>query len=196
MTTLSRGRHRGTQESVGVVSSLNRRVRVLRTPCRPGWLRRDAIRCADTTPGGFEGGFKGKTMFISGGSRGIGLAIAKRVAADGANVDHIDDERQTLAAAEKGRESAKLTTGYSSKPSRITSTDSARTVSISRFGLRICLAAPTPSTSSANTSTMCCRPNSPVTWQRPNVEREQPVESRWWSTSTKSTVRFATGMPA
>ena len=32
------------------------------------------------------GGFKGKTMFMSGGSRGIGLAIAKRVAADGANV--------------------------------------------------------------------------------------------------------------
>ncbi len=32
------------------------------------------------------GGFAGKTMFISGGSRGIGLAIAKRVAADGANV--------------------------------------------------------------------------------------------------------------
>ncbi|MGV0655112.1 SDR family oxidoreductase [Mycolicibacterium thermoresistibile] len=29
---------------------------------------------------------RGKTMFISGGSRGIGLAIAKRVAADGANV--------------------------------------------------------------------------------------------------------------
>ncbi len=28
----------------------------------------------------------GKTMFISGASRGIGLAIAKRVAADGANV--------------------------------------------------------------------------------------------------------------
>ena len=28
----------------------------------------------------------GKTIFISGGSRGIGLAIAKRVAADGANV--------------------------------------------------------------------------------------------------------------
>jgi len=28
----------------------------------------------------------GRTMFISGGSRGIGLAIAKRVAADGANV--------------------------------------------------------------------------------------------------------------
>ncbi|KUI29208.1 NAD(P)-dependent oxidoreductase [Mycobacterium sp. GA-2829] len=28
----------------------------------------------------------GKTMFISGGSRGIGLAIAKKVAADGANV--------------------------------------------------------------------------------------------------------------
>ena len=29
--------------------------------------------------------FSGKTMFISGASRGIGLAIAKRVAADGAN---------------------------------------------------------------------------------------------------------------
>jgi len=29
---------------------------------------------------------KGKTMFISGGSRGIGLAIAKRAAEDGANV--------------------------------------------------------------------------------------------------------------
>ena len=29
---------------------------------------------------------QGKTMFISGASRGIGLAIAKRVAADGANV--------------------------------------------------------------------------------------------------------------
>ena len=31
-------------------------------------------------------GLANKTMFISGGSRGIGLAIAKRVAADGANV--------------------------------------------------------------------------------------------------------------
>jgi citronellol/citronellal dehydrogenase len=30
--------------------------------------------------------FSGKTMFISGASRGIGLAIAKKVAADGANV--------------------------------------------------------------------------------------------------------------
>jgi len=29
---------------------------------------------------------KGKTLFMSGGSRGIGLAIAKRAAADGANV--------------------------------------------------------------------------------------------------------------
>ena len=28
----------------------------------------------------------GKTMFISGGSRGIGLAIAKRAAQDGANI--------------------------------------------------------------------------------------------------------------
>ena len=32
------------------------------------------------------GPLAGKTMFISGASRGIGLAIAKRVAADGANV--------------------------------------------------------------------------------------------------------------
>lgn len=30
--------------------------------------------------------FRGKTMFISGASRGIGLAIAKRVAAEGANI--------------------------------------------------------------------------------------------------------------
>lgn len=30
--------------------------------------------------------FSGKTMFISGASRGIGLAIAKKVAADGANI--------------------------------------------------------------------------------------------------------------
>ncbi|HYM48153.1 MAG TPA: SDR family NAD(P)-dependent oxidoreductase, partial [Burkholderiaceae bacterium] len=29
---------------------------------------------------------KGKTIFISGGSRGIGLAIVKRAAAEGANV--------------------------------------------------------------------------------------------------------------
>ena len=32
------------------------------------------------------GELNGKTMFISGGSRGIGLAIAKRVARDGANI--------------------------------------------------------------------------------------------------------------
>ncbi len=32
------------------------------------------------------GRLRGKTVFMSGGSRGIGLAIAKRVAADGANV--------------------------------------------------------------------------------------------------------------
>jgi citronellol/citronellal dehydrogenase len=53
----------------------------------------------DHGPGGFYGGaltsgdrtmtersLKGKTLFISGGSRGIGLAIAKRAAADGANI--------------------------------------------------------------------------------------------------------------
>ena len=32
------------------------------------------------------GSLAGKTMFITGASRGIGLAIAKRAAADGANV--------------------------------------------------------------------------------------------------------------
>nr|WP_321389150.1 NAD(P)-dependent oxidoreductase [Emcibacter sp.] len=32
------------------------------------------------------GDLKGKTIFITGGSRGIGLAIAKRAAADGANI--------------------------------------------------------------------------------------------------------------
>lgn len=32
------------------------------------------------------GRLRGKTVFMSGGSRGIGLAIAKRIAADGANV--------------------------------------------------------------------------------------------------------------
>ena len=32
------------------------------------------------------GDLKGKTMFLSGGSRGIGLAIAKRAAQDGANI--------------------------------------------------------------------------------------------------------------
>ena len=31
-------------------------------------------------------GLAGKTLFMSGGSRGIGLAIAKRAAVDGANV--------------------------------------------------------------------------------------------------------------
>lgn len=31
-------------------------------------------------------GLKGKSLFITGGSRGIGLAIAKRAAADGANI--------------------------------------------------------------------------------------------------------------
>jgi len=33
-----------------------------------------------------SGELQGKTLFISGGSRGIGLAIAARAAGDGANV--------------------------------------------------------------------------------------------------------------
>ena len=32
------------------------------------------------------GNLSGKTLFISGASRGIGLAIAKQAAADGANI--------------------------------------------------------------------------------------------------------------
>lgn len=41
-----------------------------------------------STPGAAQaaGSLKGKTLFISGGSRGIGLAIALRAARDGANV--------------------------------------------------------------------------------------------------------------
>jgi citronellol/citronellal dehydrogenase len=35
---------------------------------------------------GKPGSLKGKTLFITGGSRGIGLAIAKRASADGANI--------------------------------------------------------------------------------------------------------------
>lgn len=33
-----------------------------------------------------DGSLKGKTLFISGASRGIGLAIALRAARDGANI--------------------------------------------------------------------------------------------------------------
>ena len=41
---------------------------------------------ATAAPSRQNRGLKGKTVFISGGSRGIGLAIAKRAAADGANI--------------------------------------------------------------------------------------------------------------
>src|SRR5260370_41795397 len=40
----------------------------------------------DQSEGGGIVTLKGKTLFISGGSRGIGLAIALRAARDGANV--------------------------------------------------------------------------------------------------------------
>lgn len=33
-----------------------------------------------------KGSFKGKTIVVTGGSRGIGLAIARKCAMDGANV--------------------------------------------------------------------------------------------------------------
>ena len=39
-----------------------------------------------TPPASQPGSLKGKTLFITGASRGIGLAIAKRAAADGANI--------------------------------------------------------------------------------------------------------------
>ena len=43
---------------------------------------------------------KGKTLFITGGTRGIGLAIALRAARDGANVvDRREDHRAASEAA-------------------------------------------------------------------------------------------------
>src|ERR1700722_4428091 len=44
---------------------------------------------------------KGKTMFISGASRGIGLSIAKRVAADGANNALVGKPAQPLRSDER-----------------------------------------------------------------------------------------------
>ena len=40
---------------------------------------------------------KGKTLFITGASRGIGLAIAKRAARDGANVAVVAKTEQPLS---------------------------------------------------------------------------------------------------
>ena len=60
--------------------------------CDVGFRRRHGIRSYGPADDGHRlyrmaaNGFSGKTMFISGASRGIGLAIAKRIAADGANV--------------------------------------------------------------------------------------------------------------
>lgn len=45
----------------------------------------DALRAADS-PYRATGSLQGKTLLISGGSRGIGLAIAERAARDGANI--------------------------------------------------------------------------------------------------------------
>ena len=39
---------------------------------------------------------KGKTLFVSGASRGIGLAIAKRAAKDGANIISVSYTHLTL----------------------------------------------------------------------------------------------------
>src|SRR3546814_14259635 len=50
-------------------------------------------------PGSHPVSLKGKTLFITGGSRGIGLAIAVRAARDGANV---------VVAAKTGEPHAKL----------------------------------------------------------------------------------------
>lgn len=56
---------------------------------------------------------KGKTVFITGGSRGIGFTIAKKLAADGANIaiaartvqtqhqNHDDDDNETIFSAAK-----------------------------------------------------------------------------------------------
>jgi hypothetical protein len=43
------------------------------------------------------GSLKGKTIFVSGGSRGIGLAIGIRAARDGANVVIAGEESCSLA---------------------------------------------------------------------------------------------------
>jgi citronellol/citronellal dehydrogenase len=44
------------------------------------------MKTADTFDFQQVGNLKGKTIFLSGGSRGIGLAIALRAAKDGANI--------------------------------------------------------------------------------------------------------------
>src|SRR3569623_1371184 len=66
-----------------------RRIR-LRRQSTAGSARPIRVRAArrrrDTDTGGHMTSLKGKTLFITGGSRGIGHAIAKRAARDGANI--------------------------------------------------------------------------------------------------------------
>lgn len=49
-------------------------------------LAKDDLKGKSNLVEKFPGGLKGKTMLVTGGSRGIGLAIALRAAQDGANV--------------------------------------------------------------------------------------------------------------
>src|SRR6202166_2827937 len=63
-------------------------VRPIRVPVAPTrWDSRSKGKNPRETPqGSMMTSLKGKTLFVSGGSRGIGLAIALRAARDGANV--------------------------------------------------------------------------------------------------------------
>ena len=45
------------------------------------------------------GSLKGKTAFVSGGTRGIGLAIAKRLASEGADIMVAGSSEANCAAA-------------------------------------------------------------------------------------------------
>jgi citronellol/citronellal dehydrogenase len=71
---------------LGVISAhLSDRPTLALSKSRSAWVMRNAMDLPApkaTNPRSL----KGKTLFVSGASRGIGLAIAKRAAQDGANV--------------------------------------------------------------------------------------------------------------